>query len=309
MAAEHKFHPALTVTNIKNFLPLVLEMENGQYSSWAELFRIHCRAFLVIDHIIPLSMPVKATTTTTVSDTESPAKDKESARDEVLWSRLDALVLQWIYGTISNDLLHTILTPNATAHQQWERLESIFQDNKNSRAVYLENQFAQVRLDDFPNVSSYCRELKVLADQLANVGAPISNNRMVLQLIAGLSESYDGVATLIQQSDPLPQFYEARSKLILEETRKAKQAAMAANSSGMALVATNHGDAGDGSTGGSGGQQRYSSNGRGKKTGGGKQNGKGKGQRQDGRGRGGGGSYQQQPQFGHFCNIRILDFR
>ncbi|KAJ9566206.1 hypothetical protein OSB04_002172 [Centaurea solstitialis] len=40
-----KFHPALAVNNIKNFVPITLEMEKGQYSSWAELFKIHCRAY------------------------------------------------------------------------------------------------------------------------------------------------------------------------------------------------------------------------------------------------------------------------
>nr|KYP47006.1 hypothetical protein KK1_031375 [Cajanus cajan] len=78
-------------------------------------------------------------------------------------------------------------------------------------------------MDNYPNISSYCQELKTLSDQLSNVGAPVSNQRLVLQLIAGLNENYDCVATFIQQRNPLPPFYEARSRLILEETRKAKQ--------------------------------------------------------------------------------------
>lgn len=40
-----------------------------------------------------------------------------------------------------------------------------------------------------------------------------------------MNEAYDGVVTIIQQSASLPRFYEERFKLILEETRKAKQAA------------------------------------------------------------------------------------
>ena len=32
-----------------------------------------------------------------------------------LWLTLDAMVLQWIYATISSDLLHTILEPDSTA--------------------------------------------------------------------------------------------------------------------------------------------------------------------------------------------------
>lgn len=87
---------------LKNFIPITLEMEKSQYYSWSELFKIHRRAYQVLDHIIPPS-----------SDA-STSKDK-TAQDTELWSRLDAIVLQWIYGTISTDLLHTILAPDLTA--------------------------------------------------------------------------------------------------------------------------------------------------------------------------------------------------
>ncbi|XP_012065923.2 uncharacterized protein LOC105629019 [Jatropha curcas] len=137
---------------------------------------------------------------------------------------------------ISNDLLNTILELDITAHQAWECLKNIFQDKKNFRAIDLENQFTYVHLDDFSNVSAYCQELKMLVDQLSDVGASVSNERLVLQLIAGLNENYDGAATFIQQSDPLPPFYEASSRLILEETHKAKQTAIASNAAGTALL-------------------------------------------------------------------------
>jgi len=65
--------------------------------------------------------------------------DEATGVDKELWSRLNAAVLQWICGTISNDLLHTIIETDAVAQQAWERLASIFQDNKNARALYLEN--------------------------------------------------------------------------------------------------------------------------------------------------------------------------
>lgn len=82
----------------------------------------------------------------------------------------------------------------------------------------MEQKLTTTRLDSFSDVTSYCQAMKLLADQLANVGAPVSNKRLVLQIIAGLSEQYDGIAMLIQQSDPLPDFYDVRSKLIMEET-------------------------------------------------------------------------------------------
>lgn len=50
------------------------------------------------------------------------------------------------------------------------------------------------------------------------MGFSVSNNRLILQLVVGLTSTYNGVGTLIRQSNPLPQFYQARSMLILEET-------------------------------------------------------------------------------------------
>ncbi|XP_045786291.1 uncharacterized protein LOC123881612 [Trifolium pratense] len=205
--AKSDFHPALAVTNIKNCIPFVLEMEKDHYSMWAELFEIHARAHKVIDHIIP-----------------QPGKEKPAPTDAnfEMWTTLDSTVLQWIYSTISFDLLTTILEKGSTAMAAWNRLAGIFEDNQNSRAVALEQDFSSTRMEDFPNVSAYCQRLKQLSDQLKNVGAPVSENRLVLQIVSGLSEPYRGVATLIRQSRILPSFYEARSMLILEESGLAK---------------------------------------------------------------------------------------
>ncbi|GKB89001.1 hypothetical protein Tco_0961273 [Tanacetum coccineum] len=51
--AEQKIHQALTISSIKNTFTVELSLENGQYLSWSELFKIHCHAYKVIDHIIP----------------------------------------------------------------------------------------------------------------------------------------------------------------------------------------------------------------------------------------------------------------
>lgn len=136
-------HPALNVSNIRTFILVTLEMESSQYVSWAELFQIHARAFLVLDHI--------SHSTTAVTEDETSKKV-----DEALCSRLDAIVLQWIYGTISNDLLHTIIEPGSTRLQAWERLRLIFQDNMNGRVVHLEHEFSTISMANYPNATAYC---------------------------------------------------------------------------------------------------------------------------------------------------------
>lgn len=180
-----------------------------------------------LDRATPPSAP-------TSSDKDKDKGPTSPPIDMDLWVRLDVIVLQWIYGTISNDLLHTNLETDSTAHQAWLRLKIIFQGNKHSRAVYPENQLINTRLDNFSNVFAYCQELKMLADQLSNVGALVSNNHLVLRFIVGLNDNYDGIATLTQQTDPVPEIYEVRSKL----TRKTKQALANGNTSDASFLST-----------------------------------------------------------------------
>ncbi|GJZ61681.1 hypothetical protein Tco_0617818 [Tanacetum coccineum] len=84
--AEQKIHPALTISSIKNTFTVELSLENGQYLSWSELFKIHCRAYKVIDHIIPPPPPA----------TSSIPPPKDAPRPKVVdpetWSTLDAIV-------------------------------------------------------------------------------------------------------------------------------------------------------------------------------------------------------------------------
>ncbi|XP_071708107.1 uncharacterized protein [Rutidosis leptorrhynchoides] len=85
-------------------------------------------------------------------------------------------------------------------------------------------------------MSAYCQEIKNITDQLSNVGPKVEEDRLVLQLVTGLNESYDSIASQINHMAKLPTFYEARSKLILEESRKSKQASQSSPASSTALL-------------------------------------------------------------------------
>ncbi|KAL6576801.1 hypothetical protein OROMI_011077 [Orobanche minor] len=280
--SKTSFHPALAVSNIKNHISVVLEMENVQYGTWAELFKIHAQSHKVIHHIIP---PEKG----------KEKKQPETDDEKELWSTLDATVLQWIYSTISNDLLTTIIESDSTAMEAWNRLRDIFQDNQNSRVVTLEQEFSTTRMEDFPNVSAYCQRLKMLSDQLKNVAALVSNQRLVLQMVSGLTDAYKAVGTLIRQSNPLPPFYQARSMLTLEEAGLIK---MAATGSNAAMVAATSNDVDETSS-----YSENSSHNRGGKKGGNRNSnknrnngvvGSGRNGGKGGRGGGRGGGRQQQ---------------
>ncbi|XP_021749921.1 uncharacterized protein LOC110715642 [Chenopodium quinoa] len=210
-SSSSEFHPAFGVNNIKNVFPLLLERGKVHYSNWVELFECHCHAYNVLDHIDP-----KTSKPTDLSDD--------------MWKRLDSIVKNWIYGTISSDLLESVLSRGDTAQQIWDKLKDIFQDNKTTRAVYLETQFNSLHLSNFLDISSYCRELKSIKDQLANVDQPVSEQKLVIRLVSGLvGTDFDTMAAMIQQKDPLPSFETARSRLMLEESRRANDSIASAS--------------------------------------------------------------------------------
>ncbi|XP_074318021.1 uncharacterized protein LOC141654803 [Silene latifolia] len=122
--ARSAFHPALAVNSIRNHITVILGMDNDQYPLWVALFTNHVKSNRVLHHIIKPKNGLP----------KPPSTDDEKE----LWETLDATVLQWIYSTVTNDLLENIVETDTTAMETWNRLADIFQDNRNSRAVTLE---------------------------------------------------------------------------------------------------------------------------------------------------------------------------
>ncbi|XP_039050047.1 uncharacterized protein LOC120191122 [Hibiscus syriacus] len=206
MAETPKFHPDLTITNVKSLVPITLDADHGMYHSWATLFKVLVRVHDLYNHIIP---PTEAK--------KKVAYEASMAADLALWKRLNATVLQWIYETISTDLLHDIILKDDTTHGAWARLESMFQDNKASRASHLEQELADLDFKNFSSIDGYCNHIKSLTNRLTDVDAPIPNSRLILKVTAGLPEAYARMVDFIQNQEPLPSFESCRSRLKLAE--------------------------------------------------------------------------------------------
>lgn len=80
----------------------------------------------------------------------------------------------------------------------------------------------------------YCHKIKTLADALGDVGQTVSDAILALTMIRGMNPKYGSLATLLPLITPFPSFIQARSHLILEET---KHAYIAQISNAIALVA------------------------------------------------------------------------
>ncbi|XP_076939140.1 uncharacterized protein LOC143607656 [Bidens hawaiensis] len=178
----------------------VLDRSKLSYTSWVKLFQLYARGYRVMHHIDGISPP--ATTD----------------QDYATWSEIDAIVLQWIYGTVSDDIPVHVLQTDSTMFEAWTRIESLFLNNKSLRAAALELEFNNLTLKAMPSLESYCQKLKELSDQLNDEDCPVNNQRLVSQLIRGLPREYDTAAAYINQT--LHTWKVACSMLQLEHNRQ-----------------------------------------------------------------------------------------
>ncbi|XP_076901805.1 uncharacterized protein LOC143556353 [Bidens hawaiensis] len=192
-------HPVYMVTDIQKKVR-VLDGTKVSYSSWVKLFHLHARGYKVLHHI---------------DGTRAPSKNDPEYDS---WMEIDAIVLQWIYGTLSDDLLVRVLEPDTTAFEAWTKINNIFLNNKGARAATLEHEFNNLKLVAMPSLEAYCQRLKELSDQLNDVECPVNEKRLVLQLVRGLSIEFDTTGSFINQS--LPTWETACSMLQLEQQRQ-----------------------------------------------------------------------------------------
>ncbi|KAJ0520481.1 hypothetical protein HanIR_Chr10g0459901 [Helianthus annuus] len=178
-------HPQLTILhhNINNKIR-TLDGKKITYSSWVKLFNLHLCAYKVLHHI------------------DGTAPPAESDPKFASWSELDALILQWIFSTISDDLLARVLDTNLTARSAWLKLQEIFLNNKQARAVTLETRFSNTTLKSCSSFDDYCQTLKDLSEQLKDVDQPVTESRLVIQMVRGLPIEYDTIAAIINREKP-----------------------------------------------------------------------------------------------------------
>ena len=136
---------------------------------------------------------------------------------------------------------------------------------------------------DLP-IEAYASQLKQTADALRDVGHPILDRQLVLNLLNGINPRLANTADIIANTRPLPTFTEAVNMLRLKELRLANDNKVASNTALTASTMAACTSASCRSTSSPASQPR----------GGGSRRGKGKGNGGSSNGGGGGGRKQQQ---------------
>ena len=75
------------------------------------------------------------------------------------------------------------------------------------------------------NVNDYCRKMKSMADDLRDLGEPVADRTLVLNILRGLNKRYDHLKTFLKRAKPFPSFHDVRNDLLLEELTLDSEAA------------------------------------------------------------------------------------
>jgi hypothetical protein len=183
-------------------VPVVLEPESSSYARWRDLLLLTLRCYALDDHVLC---------------------DPTGVAPTAAWVRLDSIVLTCIVGTISGDL-HSLLWNLPHAWAVWLAIEGQFLGNAEAQALRLDAAFCTFIQGDL-SVSEYCRKMKIMADSLGDLGCPVEDRNLVLNVLRGLSDRYTHLRSLIMRQRPFPTFLQVRDDLALEEITLGAQAA------------------------------------------------------------------------------------
>jgi hypothetical protein len=154
----------VAINNIRSLIPIVLDVDSGNFGRWRDQFLLTLGKFSLQDHV----------------DLDAPILSPD-------WARVDCVVKSWILGTLANDLAEVISSQGSTARDAWLAVEFQFLGNREARAIQLETKFCNFFQGDL-SISEYCCRLKKMTDDLGTLGEIITNRTIVLNVLRGLND-------------------------------------------------------------------------------------------------------------------------
>jgi hypothetical protein len=95
-------------------------------------------------------------------------------------------------------------------------IENQFLGNREQRTLHLDAAFRTFVQGDL-SVSECCRKFKAMADGLADLGSPVEDRILVLNILRGLNQRFEHVGSIIRRYSPFLNFLKVRDDLLLEE--------------------------------------------------------------------------------------------
>ncbi|PWA44856.1 hypothetical protein CTI12_AA522890 [Artemisia annua] len=134
---------------ITNKVPVKLSLEKHNYNSWSSFFKIYHGSLGLKSHV---------------------EKEASSSEPNPEWCKLDDLIKMWILGSLCDSHQEQVVSTLGNAKALWDHLQNLFHDNKDARAINLDNELRSIKIGTM-SINDYCTKIKSMADRLKNLGS------------------------------------------------------------------------------------------------------------------------------------------
>jgi hypothetical protein len=148
---------AAAVLNVRQLVNIVLDSSN--YASWRDLMKQVLQCYALINHVT----------------VDAPSND-------LGWIRMESVVLNWISNSISADFHQVVRECGCTTCHLWLTIENQFLSNREQHTLLLDAAFRTFVQGDL-SINEYRCKFKAMADDLADLGAPIEDQILVLNIL------------------------------------------------------------------------------------------------------------------------------
>jgi hypothetical protein len=179
------------VLNVRQLVNIVLDSTN--YASWRDLMEQAIQRYALIKHVTD----------------DTPSNDPG-------WIQMDSAVLNWISNSISADLHQVVWERDCTARHLWLAIENQFLGNREQHTLHLDAAF-RIFVQGNISLKEYCRKFKTMVDGLTDLGSPIEDRILILNILRGLNQRFEHVSSIIRRYSPFPNFFKVQDDLLLEE--------------------------------------------------------------------------------------------
>ncbi|KAD1365144.1 hypothetical protein E3N88_42931 [Mikania micrantha] len=186
-----------------NFL---IRLTNTNFSSWRKQVQSALIGLKLDCYILGDTKP-PAKFLASSSSTPNPEYDS--------WFRQDQTILSALLGSCS-DPIQPLISSAETSREAWDRLITSFANTSRSRILSLKAKLAS-NPKGTRSVIEFLQDMKRIADELALVQAPVTDEDLLIHITCQLGEEYQNIVAALRARDNPVTFPELFEKLVDHE--------------------------------------------------------------------------------------------
>ncbi|KAK9062643.1 hypothetical protein SSX86_019831 [Deinandra increscens subsp. villosa] len=202
MALLAAFTAQEKATNMHHKFPFTLKPKN--YNNWKTMIQPFLETgnmFGYIDGSIPLPPATITTPATGTGENFQPATTQTNP-NFTAWKHNDAHIRTLLISTVSEESFHFV--NGTTAKELWENLERGHAPQTRARAHTLKTQLMRLVMKGDEQPTTYLNRALALASDLRNIGQSMDEDDLVMSIISGLREEYNGLkSNLLGRETPV----------------------------------------------------------------------------------------------------------